>query len=72
MKHTLPSSRWLGAAAYAAGIVTVSLGLHSAWGVRSFGVSGAWMLTIITAATFLGVISQGLGVIPSTGTKRAS
>ncbi|CAM9748325.1 unnamed protein product [Ascophyllum nodosum] len=58
------SHRWLGAAAYTLGLVAVSLGLHSGWGVGSFGVRGAWAMTLSIGAIFLGIISQGLGVIP--------
>lgn len=54
--------RYLGAAAYAAGLVALCLGLHSGWGLRSLGgAQGAWTLTAVVVAIFVGVVSQGLG-----------
>lgn len=67
----VPVSRWLGAAAYAAGLVAVCMGLHSAWGLRSLGGErGAWALTAGVVAVFLGVIAQGLGAPPPAGQKK--
>ncbi|CAM9369054.1 unnamed protein product, partial [Hapterophycus canaliculatus] len=50
--------RWLGKAAFCAGLGATVLGLHSGWGVRSLGgEQGAWALTLGVLGVFVGIVA---------------
>lgn len=50
--------RWLGKAAFCAGLAAVVLGVHSGWGLRSLGgTQGVWALTAGVVGVFAGVVA---------------
>lgn len=70
MRRGASHRRWFGLAAYTVGLVALCFGLHSGWGVRVLGgEQGAWTLTAVVAAVFVGVVYQGLA---ATGKNSAS
>lgn len=52
--------RWLGKAAFCAGLWAVVLGLHSGWGMRFLGGErGVWALTAGVVGVFVGIVAAG-------------